>query len=852
MHSRRGRGKSARTAPSFSTIHTEHSDGRADVPSAVTSCPAAARGTQQRGSRRILVVGAGLSGAAAVWCLQREESKDSSLIAVHCWDGARGCGGRLATARIAANGAEAKANMGTQRLHHTVGDAPAQEVAALLCGAGILEQESAVSGESTASFLGGSNEVCKWLLRGAELRFGARIRTISRATHGSGWEVAAFGDKAPAHFDAVVFSGSVAEVFTTHGDLTALVCPHRKKLEAVQYTRICCSALVFSSSGAAADLVCRFFGENRSRKGAAGSELTELVLQPAIEGSAHLSVVAVSTEQFGQSVKGLRATHRPTAQDQKVSLEVEQTLSRCACALIASISGETEGDLANSAAALYEQVIATKMNFWKFARVAKPFTGADCLVVSERPPLAIVGDYFLGSGGGSVGSFGGCIRSASSAATLLQVLLAASMSIVAPLSHVGTAIATNPTIVRPTAVRSRRVLIVGGGMSGALTAHLLKRSDVSLEIAVWEMARGAGGRMSTTRWGSPTETRANTGAQYLSAAIDGPAADVLSDAMRAGLIEGPLTAEQVAQHSRCFSAKGKDDFRATQGTSAVVKYFLDAADAVHFETRLQSLQCKHGGGWLAVPNTKGNASVGRVADSSQPGWKGGLQKAPEEFDAVVLAMPPKDAARVSGDALRLVQGVQQQTQVKWLARFSIALWFEPRDVLAAEAFVSAAFLAHQTAPQGILDAVVVQPMPETTGSVSVVIQSTCHFWARHSKVHAGGGRGGGMQAGGGASAGRPEHVTGNGRGAVQVEMLAALQALSSGLVMPKIAHVKMLNWRTSQVATPARLTAEGRACVVASHQPSLVLAGDWCAESSFEGCVISAQAAASAVVAALA
>ena len=295
-----------------------------------------------------------------------------------------------------------------------------------------------------------------------------------------------------------------------------------------------------------------------------------------------------------------------------------------------------------------------------------------------------------------------------------------------------------------------------------------------------------------------------------------------------------------------------DDFHATKGTSAVVKHFMEAADVVRFETRLQSLHRKSGGGWLAAPNGKGKASVGRVADSSQPGWKGGSTQDSEEYDAVVLAMPPKDAARVSGDAARVLQKVQQQTKhVQWLARFSIALWWEPRDAAAAQAFVSAASLAHQAAPEGILDAVVVQPMPASTGSVSVVIQSTSEFWSRHSNVHAGGGRGGGKQAGGGALAGRPEQVTGKGRGAVQAELLAALQALSSRLVMPKPAHVKMLNWRTSQVKTPARLADEDGACVVVSTEPSLVLAGDWCSESSFQGCAISALAAAVAVRAAL-
>ena len=45
-------------------------------------------------------------------------------------------------------------------------------------------------------------------------RFGARIRSISKAA-GGGWDVTAFGDSASAHFDGVVFGGSVAEVCQT-------------------------------------------------------------------------------------------------------------------------------------------------------------------------------------------------------------------------------------------------------------------------------------------------------------------------------------------------------------------------------------------------------------------------------------------------------------------------------------------------------------------------------------------------------------------------------------------------------------------------------------------------------------
>ena len=62
----------------------------------------------------------------------------------------------------------------------------------------------------------------------------------------------------------------------------------------------------------------------------------------------------------------------------------------------------------------------------------------------------------------------------------------------------------------------RRVLIVGTGMTGSLTGyHLRQRMGKGLRLEFADMARGAGGRMSTTRWGNP-EVRANTGAQCIS------------------------------------------------------------------------------------------------------------------------------------------------------------------------------------------------------------------------------------------------------------------------------------------------------------------------------------------------
>lgn len=64
-----------------------------------------------------------------------------------------------------------------------------------------------------------------------------------------------------------------------------------------------------------------------------------------------------------------------------------------------------------------------------------------------------------------------------------------------------------------------RLLIVGAGLTGSVTASLLRRKFPKhiLDITVWEKSRGAGGRMNTNR--SPTDSRATVdlGAQYISA-----------------------------------------------------------------------------------------------------------------------------------------------------------------------------------------------------------------------------------------------------------------------------------------------------------------------------------------------
>ena len=82
----------------------------------------------------------------------------------------------------------------------------------------------------------------------------------------------------------------------------------------------------------------------------------------------------------------------------------------------------------------------------------------------------------------------------------------------------------------------RRVLIAGAGLTGALTCALLKQRDPTCRVTCVEMARGPGGRMSTTRFAvsaAPPQQRANVGAQVKKlllahgAQLDAPAEEEL-------------------------------------------------------------------------------------------------------------------------------------------------------------------------------------------------------------------------------------------------------------------------------------------------------------------------------------
>ncbi|KAM4775733.1 renalase isoform 2-T2 [Cyanocitta cristata] len=165
-----------------------------------------------------------------------------------------------------------------------------------------------------------------------------------------------------------------------------------------------------------------------------------------------------------------------------------------------------------------------------------------------------------------------------------------------------------------------RVLVVGAGLTGAAGAALL-RGAVRGSVTVWDKARGAGGRMSTTR---ADRGSADLGAQFVTCEpeLAGPRLSFYEELLSHGILK-PLTAPVEGMVAR----EGSCNYVAPQGISSVVKYYLELSGAeVSYEQHVTHLSLRDGR-W-------------EVSRKAGP---------PEEFDVVILTMPVPQILQLQGD-----------------------------------------------------------------------------------------------------------------------------------------------------------------------------------------------------------
>eukprot|EP00746_Dinoflagellata_sp_MGD_P162306 gnl/MRDRNA2_/MRDRNA2_89807_c0_seq1.p1 gnl/MRDRNA2_/MRDRNA2_89807_c0~~gnl/MRDRNA2_/MRDRNA2_89807_c0_seq1.p1 ORF type:complete len:421 (+),score=83.94 gnl/MRDRNA2_/MRDRNA2_89807_c0_seq1:64-1326(+) len=336
-----------------------------------------------------------------------------------------------------------------------------------------------------------------------------------------------------------------------------------------------------------------------------------------------------------------------------------------------------------------------------------------------------------------------------------------------------------------------KVLVVGAGCTGASTCYRLRELlGKSVSIHVWEKARGAGGRMSTSRDSYPDGLRADMGAQY--ASVNPKDADSMA-LMEAIVKEGAAELVNDGLADTIQRPPGTLQYRGTSGQNGIVKAMLGMAEAeVTYERRLSKLNMKQRV-WSA------QAYDGTVQD----------------FNCVIMCVP---GCGPGGDNLNKIHGSweRQLTDAQWKdaevphdCRYSVALWIQPGHHKSLQAFFGGS-IEKKVEKESMVEMLIWQSRKdgEPPEGPQVVVVHT------------------------------PQGARGNKQRAEPEMIGAACKALN--ISHKAVTSTKIITWFQSQVLSTTSRTPY----MVASESPLLILAGDYFTQSTFTGCAQSATAAA--------
>ncbi|XP_072279368.1 renalase isoform X1 [Pyxicephalus adspersus] len=329
-----------------------------------------------------------------------------------------------------------------------------------------------------------------------------------------------------------------------------------------------------------------------------------------------------------------------------------------------------------------------------------------------------------------------------------------------------------------------RILIVGAGLTGSLCAYLLRKEVTSkLQLVVWDKARGAGGRMSTSRCPSDPKCSVDLGAQYITVTPDYAQKHKLfhNELVTKGILK-PLSAVVEGMVMK----DGSYNLVTPHGVSSIVKHYLSQSGAdVYYERHVTQI----------------NLRDGKWEVSCKSG-------SPEAFDVVVLTMPVPQILQLEGDIGKLINENQRQQleTVSYSSRYALGLFYEAGtqiDIPWAAKYITdnpcIRFISIDNKKRNVESSDI---------GPSIVVHTSVPFGIEHLEQE---------------------------KEDVQQVILKQLDAILPNLPKPK--DIKCQKWRYSQV-TEAFPDCPGQ--ITLHSKPFLLCGGDGFTHSNFDGCTESA------------
>ncbi|XP_038678301.1 renalase isoform X1 [Scyliorhinus canicula] len=330
-----------------------------------------------------------------------------------------------------------------------------------------------------------------------------------------------------------------------------------------------------------------------------------------------------------------------------------------------------------------------------------------------------------------------------------------------------------------------RVLIVGAGVTGSLSASLFRRElPNKLQIVVWDKARGAGGRMNTSRSPHDPNCMADLGAQYIS--VTPHYAEKHQSFYEELLSRDILKPLLSPVEGMVQKEKGICNYIAPRGISSLVKHYLADSD-VFYNRHVTHINLKEG--------------KLEVCSMSAPS---------EMFDAVVLTMPVPQILQLQGHIENLISESQRQQleTATYSSRFALALFYEAGTQIGVP--WAAKYIVDNPCIRFISIDNKKRNLESPEVGPSIVIHTTVQFGVENVQKD---------------------------QKEVEPLILDQLQQVLPGL--PNSMSTKCHKWKYSQVIKSV-LNCPGQ--MTLDVQPLLVCGGDGFTHSNFDGCTASALA----------